>query len=235
LCIARHAHATPQFIYIVEGAHWSGHGRGGDACMPGTLRFLPAGEPHENYFPSSSRCLAAEVRGPLLELAAMEGAVLTASGELASPSARRYGATLQRELRRNDDLSRLAAEGLLLELLLSGVRTKPSRRSAAPAWLLRVRDMLHDEGGHRLRLTDLGRCADRHPVQISRQFRQHFGCTIGEYVRRVRIARAQILVTGTDRALADIALASGFADQSHFTKAFRRLTGVPPNRYRLER
>jgi len=38
-----------------------------------------------------------------------------------------------------------------------------------------------------------------------------------------------------DLEITEIALACGFSDQSHFTTAFRRLTGVPPHRYRLQR
>jgi AraC-like DNA-binding protein len=52
------------------------------------------------------------------------------------------------------------------------------------------------------------------------------------YMRRVRIAQAQSLVAHRDLEIAEIALACGFFDQSHFTTAFRKLTGMPPRRYR---
>jgi AraC family transcriptional regulator len=234
LCLARHAHGTPYFIYIVDGQHWSGHGRGGDACAPGTVRFLPAGELHENYFPVGSHCLHVEPLLPIVALAREDGALLGASGELASRSAPALGARLHHEFSQKDDVSALAVEELLMELLLSGVRRSPLRRGPAPSWLLNVREMLHEHGTTHLALADLSRCAGRHPVQVSRQFHHHFGCTISEYVRQVRIARAQILLSRRDLSVADLALASGFSDQSHFTNAFRRLTGVPPHRYRLQ-
>ena len=234
LSLARHAHDTPHFIYIVDGLHWSGHGRGGDACAPGTVRFLPAGEPHENFFPVGSHCLHVELFLPILALAREDGALLRASGELASPSAPALGARLHHEFSQKDDVSALAAEELLMELLLSGVRRSPLRRGPTPSWLLRVREMLYEHGTTHLSLADLSRCAGRHPVQVSRQFHHHFGCTISEYVRQVRIARAQILLSHRDLSVADLALASGFSDQSHFANAFRRLTGVPPHRYRLQ-
>src|SRR5215470_8913830 len=69
LCIPRHCHDTSQLIYIESGLHWSGHSRGGDHCAPGTVRFLPAGEPHENYFPTESRCMEIVLRPPILDLA----------------------------------------------------------------------------------------------------------------------------------------------------------------------
>ena len=234
LCIPRHSHDTANFIYIVAGTHWSGHSRGGDTCAPGTVRFLPAGEPHENYFPVGSRCVEIELRQPILELAAEHSHTICSPGELTQPSAGALGSRLYREFRRRDDISLLDIEAVTLQLLLTDGKDSTPRRSFAPSWLLRIREMLREQENPRLSLAELSRCVARHPVQISRQFHHHFGCTIGEYVRRVRIARAQSLLRCSDLEVAEIALACGFSDQSHFTTAFRRLTGIPPHRYRLQ-
>ena len=234
LCVARHTHDTSNFIYIIAGAHWSGHGRGGDTCAPHTVRFLPAGEPHENYFPVGSRSLNIELRQPILQLAADHGPTVCSPGELAPPSTAALGARLQREFRQKDDLSRLEIEAAILQLLLADRQRSTLRRSSVPRWLLRIREMLREQEHPRLSLAELSRSVGRHPVQISRQFHHHFGCTIGEYMRRVRIARAQSLLSNRDLEVAEIALACGFSDQSHFTTAFRRLTGMPPHRYRLQ-
>jgi len=234
LSIARHSHETANLIYILEGVHWSGHGMGGDRCVPGTVRFLPAGDAHENYFPVGTRCFGMELRPGILDLAREQGAPLSVPGEVDRPVARRLCALLHRELRRRDGPAQLTVEGLVLELLLAGTRQSPPRREPIPAWLLQVREMLWEQGSERLTLADLSRCAGRHPVQVSRQFHHHFGCTIGEYVRQARVARAQVLLLRGEMSVAEVALACGFADQSHFTAAFRRLTGVPPRRYRVE-
>jgi len=234
LCIARHSHGTANFIYIIAGTHWSGYSRGGDTCTPHTVRFLPAGEPHENYFPDGSRCLHVELRQPILDLAAEHGHTIRTPGGVARPSAAYLGARLHREFRRKDDLSPLDIEEAILRLLLIEERDSASSRDThSPAWLLRIREMLHEEENGRRTLADLSRCVGRHPVQISRQFHQHFCCTISEYVRRVRVARAQTLLSRRDLEDSEIALACGFCDQSHFTTAFRRLTGIPPHRYRV--
>lgn len=94
LCIPRHSHSTANFIYVVAGTHWSGHSRGGDICAPGTVRFIPAGEPHENFFPVGSRSIEIVLRQPILELAAEHGQTTCSSGELAHPSAPALGARL---------------------------------------------------------------------------------------------------------------------------------------------
>jgi AraC family transcriptional regulator len=233
LCLPRHSHDTANFIYTIAGTHWSGHSRGGDTCAPGTVRFLPAGEPHENYFPVGSRCLQIELRQPILELAAGHGHTISSPGELAQPSAVALSARLYREFCRRDDLSLLDIEAVALQLLSACGQGSTPRRSLVPRWLLRIREMLREQEHPRLTLAELSGCVGRHPVQISRQFHHHFGCTISEYMRRVRIARAQALLSCRDLEVAEIALACGFFDQSHFTTAFRKVTGMPPHRYRL--
>jgi AraC family transcriptional regulator len=233
LSVARHSHDTANFVYIVAGTHWSGYSRGGEACAPQTVRYLPAGEAHENYFPVGSRCLQIELRRPIFELAAEHGPILRAPGEIARPSARSLGARLYREFRRSDDASRLDIEAVILELLLTDGQESIPRHSIVPWWLRRIREMVREQENKRLTLAELSRCVGRHPVQISRQFHRHFGCTISEYTRRVHIAQAQSLLSCRDLDIAEIALACGFSDQSHFTTAFHKLTGLPPHRYRL--
>jgi len=56
---------------------------------------------------------------------------------------------------------------------------------------------------------------------------------MSEYMRRIRVARAQSLLSCHNLEISDIALACGFCDQSHFTTIFRRVTGMSPRRYRL--
>jgi AraC family transcriptional regulator len=234
LCVARHSHATSNLIYGIAGTHWSGFSRGGEICTPGTVRFLPAGELHENYFPIGSRCLQIELNQSILNLAALHGRTIDIPGEIARPSAVALAARLYREFRRKDEGSRLGIEGVILQLLLTDEENSASRRGLVPSWLLRIREMLREEERKRLTLAELSRCAGRHPVQISRQFHHHFGCTMSEYVRRVRIARAQSLLSCRDLKVAEIALACGFFDQCHFTTVFRKITGIPPHRYRLQ-
>jgi AraC family transcriptional regulator len=230
--MARHFHEHAELACSLAGVHWSLHSNAGYNCRPGTLRFLPAGEPHENYFPNGARCLRIELRSQILQRAREYGAVLSMPGELATPRAATLSKLLLKEFRQNDDLSALSIEGLSLELLLAGESEPTWPAEPLPQWLARTREMLHEESATRLTLAQLSRCAGRHPVQVCRQFHRRFNCTISEYVRRLRIARAQSLLASSELGLAEIALSCGFSDQSHFTKAFRRLTGMPPRQYR---
>ncbi len=233
LCVARHSHDTSNLVYTIAGGHWSGLSRESGICEPQSMRFLPAGELHENYFPVETTCLQIELRQPIWDVAAEHGRTISAPGRIAHPIAMALGARLYREFRQNDDVSRLGMEAAILQLVLSDGHGTALRRGRIPGWLLRIREMLREEEHARPSLAELSLAAGRHPVQISRQFHRHFGCTISEYIRRVRIARAQLLLAHDDMEVAQVALVCGFSDQSHFTAAFRKVAGMPPHRYRL--
>ena len=232
LCIPRHSHDTANLIYIIAGAHWSGYSRGGDICVPRTVRFVAAGEAHENYFPGESRCLHIELRQSILDLASEYSATICASGRVTRAGSTSLGERLHREFRHKDSDALPEIEGAILNLVLADERNT-IRSEPIPRWLSQIREMLHEEPNSRRSLIDLSRNVGRHPVQISRQFHQRFGCTLSEYMRRIRIARAQSLLSCPDLEISEIALASGFFDQSHFTTIFRRVTGMTPRRYRM--
>jgi AraC family transcriptional regulator len=69
-------------------------------------------------------------------------------------------------------------------------------------------------------------------------FARSFRCSVGlaphAYMMRRRLLRAQELLASTDLPLIDIALATGFADQSHFCRRFHQMTGMPPRTFRLQ-
>jgi AraC family transcriptional regulator len=79
---------------------------------------------------------------------------------------------------------------------------------------------------------DIANVVGVHPFHLSRVFRTVHRQTIGEYVQRLRVSYAckQLAVPEID--LAEVALAAGFADQSHFTRVFKNVTGITPGVYR---
>jgi AraC family transcriptional regulator len=72
-------------------------------------------------------------------------------------------------------------------------------------------------------------------VHLAREFRRAFGASVGEYVRRLRIDYACRELAATGRSVTEIAFDAGFSSHSHFTAAFRRVTGTTPTRYRFDR
>ena len=131
-----------------------------------------------------------------------------------------------------DNFSALAIEGLVLEMLAEASRLKSVGERNEPDWLFKAKEYLHDNLSESIVCDDVARIAGVHPVHLARVFREKTGCTIGEYLRRVRIEFASRQISGTNVSLSEIALAAGFADQSHLTKTFKAHFGVTPSNYR---
>lgn len=229
-----HAHAQPFFCLILEGSmveHFEGRQR---VFGRRTTFYHPAEADHAETFETGearifnlqfgARWLEAlghfDVRLPAEHIPLLDGRVPWLATQLHD------------EFREGRE--RLVMDGLLLAMIGSVVRIRTSReRERAPAWLQAVQEQLHDRMLENLGLAELAATAQVHPSHLARAFRQLHGCSIGEYVRRLRVDRARELLEGTQQSLSQIALAAGFADQSHLTRVFRRVTGHTPHVYRL--
>jgi AraC family transcriptional regulator len=140
---------------------------------------------------------------------------------------------LRSELRAADSLTPLVIDGVGFALLAEFVRAPGIRVDrVAPTWLERARAQLHDEFIKPPSLQILADAAGVHRVHFARAFRKHYACTVGEYVRLRRIEYAAHRLTTSDALLSDVALGSGFSDQSHFTTVFKRLIGITPGEFR---
>ena len=110
--------------------------------------------------------------------------------------------------------------------------TTPSRTTAIPDWAEKCGDLLHERFREPLTLAEIAASVGVHPVHLSRSFRRLHGCTVGEFLRGLRIRWAANALQRPRVLLADIALQAGFCDQSHFARTFRRYMGMTPGEYR---
>ena len=100
--------------------------------------------------------------------------------------------------------------------------------------LHRVSAYIRDHAGKDLTLEVLAQQTGFSPYYFARLFRRTTGETPHQYVRRERLARARRLLESTELSLAEVAAASGFGDQSYFTRVFKRILRVTPAAYRRE-
>jgi AraC family transcriptional regulator len=137
-----------------------------------------------------------------------------------------------REFRDWQPCSALAVEGLALEMVGEAARKRPADSRRQPHWLGRIVERLNDEHARRHTTAELAAVAGVHPVYLACMFRRVFKVTLGEYLREVRVREASELLRHTRLPLAEIAIRLGFSDQSHFTRAFGRVVGMPPGAFR---
>ena len=107
-----------------------------------------------------------------------------------------------------------------------------SRGGLPPGALKRVREYIEAHLEDRPSLEKLAATAGLSVFHFARAFKQSQGMTPHSYLLHRRVVRAQELLSATDLSLSQIALVSGFADQSHFTRHFRQRVGVPPSSFR---
>jgi transcriptional regulator GlxA family with amidase domain len=95
-----------------------------------------------------------------------------------------------------------------------------------------VQDFVDDHLAADLTLDRLAEAAGVSPSSLGRRFREEMDTTPWRYVLRRRVEKAKELLRETDRSLAAIALDTGFYDQPHFTRTFKRFEGQTPGDYR---
>jgi len=84
-----------------------------------------------------------------------------------------------------------------------------------------------------LSLNDLSESLAVNPAYVSRVFSRYFDdLSFGDYIRKLRIDKAIQLLTSTNYSLSEIAYLTGFSDQSHFTRIFKKIMQQNPSDYR---
>ncbi|MFL9888457.1 AraC family transcriptional regulator [Paraburkholderia agricolaris] len=237
LIIPQHEHINPFFCFVLEGCGtrtWATR-RGNEGPMQLTL--FPAGVPHANcWYGADGRALHVEFSSLWLQRLGGRTRILDNPDDFAGGAPVSFMQRLVRECREQDSATPLAIEGLILELLAACERSvgSPATLVGSRRWLARVEALLLERFNEALTLDEIA--ADSHVSadHLAREFRKHFGVTVGEYVRQLRIDSTCAQLASGRKSLAAIAEEAGFADQSHFTRVFRRKMGLTPGAYRAQ-
>ena len=115
---------------------------------------------------------------------------------------------------------------------------EPARGGLSPLARRRVLELIDARLAHGVSVAELAREAQLSPTHFTRAFRQSMGRPPHQYILAARLERARQLLDAPGAVISDVALSTGFADQAHFTRLFRRQFGVTPGavvRARTER
>jgi AraC family transcriptional regulator len=234
--LARHIHDRPCIAVMLEGSFELAMAGRIHHCPPAAVATEPAGETHANSIGDAGARVAVIQPDPdRAELLRPFARILDRPSHRHHAGIAACAARLTRELDRPDDLAPLAAEAAVLEILVVLGRLALDGERAPPPWLLRAQELVHASFREPLRIGAVAREVNVHPSHLARAFRQHFRMPLGSYVRKLRLEWVASELLGSEDSLANVALAAGFADQSHLTRAFKCHTGLTPQAYRRTR
>ncbi|QKX05847.1 helix-turn-helix transcriptional regulator [Aquimarina sp. TRL1] len=104
--------------------------------------------------------------------------------------------------------------------------------SYIPVWMNSLREVIEDRWDEFIPLKDLATIFNVHTVTISRYFKKYYKCTLGDYMRKIKVERAVFFLLNTNKSISEISDICGFTDQSHMIKVFKLYIGFLPNQFR---
>lgn len=238
----RHWHEEIHFCAYTAGSGYLGYRGNSHLVTDGDFVVTPPGEVHENWVASDSDI---SFCGAYLDVASFREATKQLSGrDLPLPQSNdlfcRDSLVKQRFLRLHQATKQqglpLHQQELLLEFLhalLSNsepagrAETHPGNERTA---VRRVREYIDEHFAETISLDYLGQLTNLSPYHLHRVFSQQVGMPPHAYQTQLRINRAKWMLRDR-QPIAAVAASTGFADQSHLTRHFRRLVGMTPGRY----
>jgi AraC family transcriptional regulator len=146
---------------------------------------------------------------------------------------------LAEECEKPDEYSSLYVDSLTLAACIDFLRlgrdgSADRAGRLAPGQLRRVQEYLIEHLAETVRLKELAAITGLSQSQFGRAFKASTGFSPHRWQLTARVGKAQELLLAGQMPLAEIALATGFVEQSHFNRVFRNIVGTPPGSWRRE-
>lgn len=220
-------------------------GRQTKEVRPGTVALCRFGESVEFELRDPVDYAVVLLRNEALEQVRGEtrqclGEDLQAQPALEDPTLRELMQILHREKRDGfqngpfflDGVATALASYLVRQYSITSRREQKFTGGISPSMLRRSIEFMDARLDGTLRLSELAREAGLSASHFVRSFRQSTGKTPYQYLLLRRVERARLAMQDRRASLAEVALVSGFADQHHLSRVFRRVTGLTPSNYR---
>ena len=236
---ARHFHSVPA-IGVVEAGSMGCYCRGAAHVLPvGTVLLLNPGEVHapkpadsskwkfrvfffeDDFFRTRSLGVAGKVlrfSKPFVEDRRLASSLLRLHRKLET-----HGMALDLESSMLEIFAQLARRHACFQ-------TQRDDSHAEKTKINRAREYLHAFYGRDITLDELGTLTGLSPYHFVRTFRNSVGLTPHAYLIQIRVEHGRRLLQAGN-SISDVAVSTGFADQSHFTRHFKRIMGVTPGQY----
>lgn len=247
--LAKHAWPKTTLLYVTgdeASLDWKHRGVWrNDWCREGTVSIMRRDAEIDAAVPSNSlRMMALQLDSAKLQNVApdhvdcIERALVSVDVVRDERLAALLGA-MRVEVMEGCPSGRLFGEAITLALLayLAGryatyQQSEACERKLSSAQMREVVDYIRDNLTSDIAVSELAGLVRISSSHFSRVFRSSFGFTPYQFVMRERVKEAKHMLTETELSSSQVAVALGFASQSHFVKVFRRFAGVSPRQYR---
>lgn len=223
--IATHSHEKPYLCLLASG-NYKEESNTSNIITTGDVIYRTANYEHANHFSSNdSVCLNIEIDNE---------ADFMGRNDLKLPSEE----SKQKSSLETYKLLYAVKRGLPNDLLnvycyesmMSHVEGSTSRGDLR--WIKLVKEYIHDNPLAPISLHELSRSFGLHPNYIVRKFKSATGLKLSGYLTKIRLEQSISEILLTEESLTHIALKSGFFDQSHFNKNFKKHLETTPKQFR---
>lgn len=228
-----HYHENAYFTYLLKGQLSETNQKESYQLIPGSLLFHQWQDPHYNVkAPGEARGFHIEMNTHWFAENHINPDSFQGSFQLNQPYLRKLIHQIYLETKEQDEFSPLCIQGLLLQTFGTFQRLETIATSRKPEWMSHVLELLRDEKTGKHSLESIAKQVNVHPVHLSREFPKHVGCTLGNYLRHLKIEKSVALLHQRSLSIMAIAHECGFSDESHFIRSFKAARGITPARYR---
>jgi AraC family transcriptional regulator len=232
---ARHTHQAPYFSMLLQGAYSEDYSGGHIEYRPMTVAFHPPCTTHSDEVGKPGGLFfMVELNSESVRRLARHSLGVECLPDLSGGQMARLSARLYRDYK-TGCLTSLGMESLLLEMMAEVGRFREIQERGQPKWLDSVKEILRDTFMRSVTLEEIAEDTGVHPVHLSRVFRTRCGQTLGEYLNGLRVQFACENLVKEEVNMGDLALSAGFADQAHFCRVFKTITGSTPGEFRKMR
>ncbi len=225
-----HYHENSFFTFILKGGSIEKRKKEEFFCSPGMVLLYLPNEPHRNLnYKKNSRNFTIEIEDGWLNKFGLKE-IPKSLTIVNNPLVKNKILNILSELTEPDELSAITIETILLDSISILNSTKHEHRK--PAWVYMLNNLLRDEFNFDGDLNQLSKILSIHPVTISKYFPKYFHSTIGDYIRKIKTEKSLSDLSKKSISLQEIASKYGFVDNAHYTKIFKKNTGLTPSQYR---
>lgn len=226
-----HYHENPYFTFLLQGNMTEGNKKEVYDCTAGTLLYHHWQDSHYNTKPDVfTRGFHIEISEDWFEKFQLLKDKTEGSFNIKNPAVKLLMYRIFNETKSIDSSFEISVDQTLLNIFHEIAGSK-NNKEKNPHWVKQIDEILHEAFKEKFNLSDLAKIVNIHPIHLSRDFPKYFHCTLGEYLRKLKVENSLKILNEFD-SLSEVALECGFSDQSHFIRCFKKNIGITPLKYR---